>query len=53
MQIKRVGRAAVAREAGVDPSLIRYYFKNRSLLLLAAFKKLTDEYSGFLREESE
>jgi AcrR family transcriptional regulator len=48
----KVTRAMVARAAGVDPSLIRYYFKNRSLLLLAAFKKLTDEYSGFLEEES-
>ena len=49
----KVTRAAVARAAGVDPSLIRYYFRNRSLLILAAFKKLTDEYTGFLNEESE
>lgn len=44
--------AAVAREAGVDPSLIRYYFKTRSALLLAAFVRLTESYAGFLEEES-
>jgi AcrR family transcriptional regulator len=49
----KVTRAAVARAAGVDPSLIRYYFKNRSLLLLAAFEKLTGEYRQYLAEESE
>lgn len=46
-----VTRAAVARAAGVDPSLIRYYFRNRSLLLLAAFEKLTTNYGQFLEEE--
>lgn len=32
---------AIAREAGVDPALIRYYFGNREALLLAAVKRLT------------
>lgn len=33
---------AVAREAGVDPALIRYYFKNREALLLEAVRQLAD-----------
>lgn len=33
---------AIAREAGVDPALIRYYFGNREALLLAAVKRLAD-----------
>jgi TetR/AcrR family transcriptional regulator len=33
---------AIAREAGVDPGLIRYYFGNREVLLLAAVKRLTE-----------
>jgi TetR/AcrR family transcriptional regulator len=31
---------AVAREAGVDPALIRYYFKNREALLFEAVKQM-------------
>jgi TetR/AcrR family transcriptional regulator len=34
----KVTRAAVARHAGVDPSLIRYYFKDRPSLMLAVFE---------------
>jgi TetR/AcrR family transcriptional regulator len=41
----RITRAEVARQMGVDPSLIRYYFRDRSLLLLAAVEKLTTEFS--------
>jgi AcrR family transcriptional regulator len=33
---------AIAREAGVDPGLIRYYFGNREALLLAAVKRLAE-----------
>lgn len=33
---------AVAREAGVDPALIRYYFGNREALLLAVVKRLAE-----------
>ena len=33
---------AIAREAGVDPALIRYYFGNRESLLLAAVKRLAE-----------
>jgi hypothetical protein len=31
-----ITRAEVARNMSVDPSLIRYYFRDRSMLLLAA-----------------
>lgn len=41
----RITRAEVARQMGVDPSLIRYYFRDRSTLLLAAVEKLTAEFS--------
>jgi len=33
---------AIAREAGVDPALIRYYFGNREALLLAAVKRIAE-----------
>lgn len=36
----KVTRAAVAREAGVDPSLIRYYFRDRASLLLAVLDEI-------------
>jgi AcrR family transcriptional regulator len=36
-----VTRAAVARHAGVDPALIRYYFKNRDALMRTATEALT------------
>jgi TetR/AcrR family transcriptional regulator len=44
-------RAEVARRMGVDPSLIRYYFRDRSMLLLAAMEKLTAEFSRMLEQE--
>jgi TetR/AcrR family transcriptional regulator len=36
----KVTRAAVARHAGADPALIRYYFSDRSSLLLAVVREL-------------
>jgi TetR/AcrR family transcriptional regulator len=39
----KVTRAAVARHAGVDPSLIRYYFKDRPSLMLAVFDYVVRE----------
>jgi len=36
----KVTRAAVARHAGVDPSLIRYYFRDRDSLLLAVVERI-------------
>ncbi len=40
-----ITRALIARETGVDPSLIRYYFSNHSALLVAAAKRLTDAFA--------
>jgi TetR/AcrR family transcriptional regulator len=51
MPPNRITRAAVARHMGVDPSLIRYYFRDRSMLLLAAMEKLTAEFSRMLDQE--
>ncbi|MET0339824.1 MAG: TetR/AcrR family transcriptional regulator [Polyangiales bacterium] len=42
----KVTRAAVARHAGVDPSLIRYYFKDRASLLLAVFEWVIAKHDG-------
>lgn len=39
-----VTRAAVARAMNVDPSLIRYYFRDRAALLLAAIEKMTSQF---------
>lgn len=39
----KVTRAAVARHAGVDPSLIRYYFSDRASLLLAVLNRVIGE----------
>lgn len=47
----KITRAEVARHMGVDPSLIRYYFRDRSTLLLAAMQKLTTEFSRVRDEE--
>jgi AcrR family transcriptional regulator len=44
----KVTRAEVARYTNVDPSLIRYYFQDRSSLLVAAAEKLTAEFSANL-----
>lgn len=45
-----ITRALVAREVGVDPSLIRYYFRNRSALLAAAAARLTELYGEMIDE---
>lgn len=47
-----ITRALVARESGVDPSLIRYYFRNRSALLAAAARRITEYYQQMLEEAS-
>lgn len=44
MPPSRVTRAEVARAMKVDPSLIRYYFRDRSTLLLAAVEQLAAEF---------
>jgi AcrR family transcriptional regulator len=49
----RITRAEVARHMGVDPSLIRYYFRDRSMLLLAAVEKLTEQFSQILEQEQQ
>jgi TetR/AcrR family transcriptional regulator len=41
----KVTRAEVARYTNVDPSLIRYYFRDRASLLVAAAEKLTLEFA--------
>lgn len=41
----QVTRAALARHAGVDPNLIRYYFKDRDSLLLAVVDEIVSEES--------
>lgn len=47
---ERITRAEVARRAKVDPSLIRYYFRERSSLLIAAAEKLIAQYSQHLEQ---
>jgi TetR/AcrR family transcriptional regulator len=39
----RISRAEIAREVGVDPSLIRYYFGNKSSLLTAVILQISQE----------
>ena len=53
----KVTRAEVARYAGVDPALIRYYFQNRTSLLVASAEKLMTGFEatfehGLQRESS-
>jgi AcrR family transcriptional regulator len=48
----QVTRARVAEVVGVDPSLIRYYFRDRSTLLLAAFQRLTTDYLTMADDDS-
>ena len=45
-----VTRIGVARKANVDPSLIKYYFRDRSSLLLAAAERLMDQSAEAVRE---
>lgn len=49
-QPAEISRALVARQTGVDPSLIRYYFRNRSTLLIAAAQRLTERYAVMVEE---
>jgi TetR/AcrR family transcriptional regulator len=44
----QVTRAAVARHAKVDPSLIRYYFKERSALLIAAAEQISNQFASII-----
>jgi AcrR family transcriptional regulator len=46
----KVTRAAVARQAGVDPNLIRYYFTDRDSLLLSVAEQVVEEQ---MADESE
>lgn len=46
----RITRAEVARRAKVDPSLIRYYFRERSSLLVAAAEQLISQYGQRLEQ---
>lgn len=45
-----ITRALVARETGVDPSLIRYYFRNRSVLLAAAASRMAERYGQMIEQ---
>jgi TetR/AcrR family transcriptional regulator len=47
---EKVTRAEVARFTGVDPSLIRYYFQDRSTLLVAAAERLTAQFAANLEK---
>jgi AcrR family transcriptional regulator len=47
-----VTRAEVARHTNVDPSLIRYYFHDRSSLLIAAAEKLSTKFGAMVEEEA-
>ena len=47
-----VTRAEVARHTNVDPSLIRYYFHDRSSLLIAAAEKLSGKFGVMVEQET-
>jgi TetR/AcrR family transcriptional regulator len=47
----KITRAEVARHMNVDPSLIRYYFRDRSTLLVAAAERLVATFQRLLDEE--
>ncbi|MFT3905441.1 MAG: TetR family transcriptional regulator C-terminal domain-containing protein [Steroidobacteraceae bacterium] len=49
----KVTRAAVARALRVDPSLIRYYFRDRSTLLQAAIERVTSEFVDLVEEATD
>jgi TetR/AcrR family transcriptional regulator len=51
MPPNKITRAEVARHMNVDPSLIRYYFRDRSTLLLAAVARLTAELARLMDDE--
>src|SRR5512139_1345425 len=49
----RVTISLIAREAGVDPALIRYYFGDRETLLLAVVDKMLDQAPPDIDEDAE
>lgn len=49
----RVTMSLIAREAGVDPALIRYYFGDRETLLLAVVDKMLAEIPPEVEEDAE
>jgi TetR/AcrR family transcriptional regulator len=51
MSPDKITRAEVARHMNVDPSLIRYYFRDRSTLLVAAAERLVGTFQRLLEEE--
>ncbi|HEY1723875.1 MAG TPA: hypothetical protein VGF89_00505 [Steroidobacteraceae bacterium] len=51
MPPNKITRAEVARHMNVDPSLIRYYFRDRSTLLLAAVERLMSELARLTEAE--
>lgn len=46
MRPHQVTIALIAREAGVDPALVRYYFTNRELLLLAVVESILADWAA-------
>ena len=51
MPPNQITRAEVARYMNIDPSLIRYYFRDRSTLLVAAAQRLIETFRRLLEEE--
>lgn len=49
----RVTISLIAREAGIDPALIRYYFGDRETLLLAVVEKMLDTAPPDVDENAE
>ncbi|MET0385603.1 MAG: TetR/AcrR family transcriptional regulator [Polyangiales bacterium] len=47
----KVTRAALARHAGVDPNLIRYYFADRDSLLLSVVEQIVNDTTSAERPE--
>jgi len=50
MTPEKITRAEIARRAGVDPGLIRYYFSDRSSLLRATAAKISAEFQKAAEE---
>ena len=49
---RKMTRAQVARETGVHPSLIRYYFTNVHVLMIEAAKRFNQRYLDAVRSET-
>jgi TetR/AcrR family transcriptional regulator len=49
---RHITRVLVARQAGVDASLLRYYFKSHHEMLTETAERLTQEFAEFLRTAS-